>query len=67
MGILSAQSAGHHVHAVPTEARRGHQVSGPLESELQMVVRYHVGAGNEPVSFGRATNILTTKPFSHHK
>lgn len=33
------------VHAVPTEAKRGSYIS--LELELQMVVGYHVGPGNQ--------------------
>lgn len=35
----------HHMHAEPTEARRGAQIHS-LKPELHMVVSYHVGTGN---------------------
>lgn len=34
----------YHMHAMPVEATRGHQV--PLKLELQMVVSHSIGAGN---------------------
>ena len=35
----------HHMYAIPMEASRG--ALDPLELELQEVVRFHVGAGNQ--------------------
>lgn len=46
MRVFAACISEHHVHVVPSEARRGYQMS--LELELLTVESHHVGAGTEP-------------------
>lgn len=45
MGILPECISVHHMHEVPSEARRGCQVL--LEPEFYIVVNHHVGAGTQ--------------------
>lgn len=42
--VFCLHVSGHYMHAVPTKARRGGQISGT--GVTQVVVSYHVGAGN---------------------
>lgn len=51
--VLLACLSGHHVCAVPTEAKED-----SLDLEVWMVVNYHVGAGTKPGSSRRAANAL---------
>lgn len=51
--VLPACVSGHHVCAVPTEAKED-----PVGLELWMVVNHHVGAGSKPGSSRRAASAL---------
>ena len=65
MGDMCACTSVYHMHAVSSEARRGHL--NPLEQELQTVVSYHVVLGTKPQSLGRAViavNHGATSPSS---
>lgn len=49
----------YHVQTMPTVARREHLI--PLGLELQMAVRYHVGAGPKTRSY--ATALTSPQPY----
>lgn len=47
----------HHIHAVPSGARRGHRF--PQELELRVVLSHLVGAGNEIQVLCKSSKDLT--------
>jgi hypothetical protein len=66
VGVLPTCMSMHCVHAVPVEARRGHQIL--LKLELPRVVSHHVGAGTQSqVLLGELMVLLTTEPSLQHQ
>lgn len=56
MNILPAFVYVHHMHVVPMEARRRHQIR--LGLKLQVVVRHRLGAENVSGSSAKAASVL---------
>ena len=61
MGVLAAQSAGLWTMCMPGACRDQEGVSDSLTLELQMVVSYQVGSGNQQSMF--LTSAISLAPF----